>query len=90
MSDTRSPLFAAPRSQLLGAYRSHAALASVRVGGSVRQGPLPGLVVVRAACDSSGVGPLLRALGMNRPSVHGDAGLAPAVGLIRSLSAIEA
>ena len=25
---------------------------------------------------------------MNRPSVHGDAGLAPAVGLIRSLSAL--
>src|SRR5581483_9447310 len=29
----------------------------------------------------------LRVLGMNRPGVHGDAGLAPAVGLIRSLSA---
>jgi len=27
---------------------------------------------------------------MNRPSVHGDAGLAPAVGLIRSLSALGA
>ena len=29
-------------------------------------------------------------LGMNRPGVHGDAGLAPAVGLIRSLSALGA
>jgi len=27
---------------------------------------------------------------MNRPGVHGDAGLAPAVGLIRSLSAFVA
>jgi len=27
---------------------------------------------------------------MNRPGVHGDAGLAPAVGLIRSLSAFSA
>src|SRR5215216_2365477 len=29
----------------------------------------------------------VRAFAMNRPGVHGDAGLAPAVGLIRSLSA---
>ena len=32
----------------------------------------------------------LRALRMNRPSVRGDAGLAPAVGLIRRLSAVSA
>jgi hypothetical protein len=32
----------------------------------------------------------LRVFGMNRLSVHGDAGLAPAVGLIRSLSALLA
>jgi NAD(P)-dependent dehydrogenase (short-subunit alcohol dehydrogenase family) len=32
----------------------------------------------------------VRAFAMNRPSVHGDAGLAPAVGLIRSLSAFGA
>jgi hypothetical protein len=32
----------------------------------------------------------VRAFAMNRPGVHGDAGLAPAVGLIRSLSAIVA
>lgn len=30
------------------------------------------------------------ALRMNRPGVHGGAGLAPAVGLIRSLSALGA
>jgi hypothetical protein len=29
-------------------------------------------------------------LGMNRPGVHGNAGLVPAVGLIRSLSAFVA
>lgn len=45
---------------------------------------------LRAVCDSSGVRPCLRALGMNRPGVRGDAGLAPAVGLIRSLSALSA
>ena len=32
----------------------------------------------------------VRAFAMNRPGVHGDAGLAPAVGLIRSLSALVA
>jgi hypothetical protein len=32
----------------------------------------------------------LRAFGMNRPGVHGDAGLVPVVGLIRSLSALPA
>ena len=37
---------------------------------------------VRAACDLSGVRLGFRAFGMNRPGVHGDAGLAPAVGLI--------
>ena len=31
----------------------------------------------------------VRALGMIRPGVHGGAGLAPAVGLIRSLSALS-
>jgi hypothetical protein len=35
-------------------------------------------------------GHVVCALGMNRPGVHGDAGLAPAVGLIRSLSALGA
>jgi hypothetical protein len=33
---------------------------------------------------------VLCVLGMNRPGVHGGAGLAPAVGLIRSLSALGA
>jgi hypothetical protein len=33
---------------------------------------------------------VLCVLRMNRPGVHGDAGLAPAVGLIRSLSALGA
>jgi hypothetical protein len=37
-----------------------------------------------------GLGCVSRALRMNRPGVHGDAGLAPAVGLIRSLSAFVA
>jgi hypothetical protein len=32
----------------------------------------------------------VRAFAMNRPGVHGDAGLAPAVGLIGSLSALVA
>ena len=31
----------------------------------------------------------MRAFAMNRPSVRGDAGLAPAVGLIRRLSALS-
>jgi hypothetical protein len=53
-------------------------------------GAVARLGVVRGVRDSSGVRPRLRALGMNRPSVRGDAGLAPAVGLIRRLSAVSA
>jgi len=37
-----------------------------------------------------GLGRVSRALRMNRLGVHGGAGLAPAVGLIRSLSAFVA
>ena len=57
------------------------------VGPSGAVARLGGLRVVR---DSSGVRPRVRALGMNRPGVHGDAGLVPVVGLIRSLSALSA
>jgi hypothetical protein len=53
-------------------------------------GAVARLGVVRAVRDSSGVRSRLRVLGMNRPGVHGGAGLAPAVGLIRSLSAVLA
>jgi hypothetical protein len=45
---------------------------------------------LRAACDSSGDWPRLRALGMNCPRLRGGAGLAPAAGLIRSSSAFVA
>jgi hypothetical protein len=62
----------------------------VRVVGSVRQGPLPGLVSSVRFVTRQASGRLVRALGMNRPGVRGDAGLAPAVGLIRSLSALVA
>jgi hypothetical protein len=56
--------------------------ASVRVVGSVCQGPLPGLVssVPFVACQASG----------RMVRVLGDAGLAAAVGLIGSLSALVA
>jgi hypothetical protein len=60
---------------------------SRRVGPS---GAVASLVVVVSFVTHLASGRGLRALGMNRPSVHGDAGLVPAVGLIRSLSALLA
>ena len=84
-----------PRLRLPRPSNDEAALAppgsgvcETRLGRSVRGRCQPG--VVRVARDSSGVRPLVRALAMNRPGVHGGAGLAPAVGLIRSLSALGA
>jgi hypothetical protein len=63
---------------------------TVRLGGSVCLGPSPAWCL-RVACDSSGDWPRwLRAFLMIRPRVHGGAGLAPAAGLIRSLSALLA
>ena len=48
-------------------------------------------LVVAVSCVTRLVtGRLVRAFGMNRPRVRGGAGLAPAAGLIRSLSAISA
>jgi hypothetical protein len=52
-------------------------------------GPLPGLVSSVAFVTHLASGRVLCALRMNRPSVRGDAGLAPAVGLIRRLSALS-
>lgn len=68
-------------------YRNSGVCETRLVGPSGAVARLGGLRVVR---DSSGVRLRLCAFGMNRPGVHGDAGLAPAVGLIRSLSALTA
>ena len=57
---------------------------SRRVGPS---GAVARLVVVVSLVTLQASDRVLCVLGMNRPGVHGDAGLAPAVGLIRSLSA---
>ncbi len=64
-------------------------LASLSVVGSV----VPSGAVARVVSSVSLVtrlasGRALRVLGMNRPGVRGDAGLAPAVGLIGSLFAL--
>ena len=53
-------------------------------------GPVAGLVVAVARVTRRVTRRRVRALGMNRPRVHGGAGLAPAAGLIGSLSAFEA
>jgi hypothetical protein len=62
--------------------------------GKTRRVGLSGAVaslVVAVPCVTRRVtGRRVRALGMIRPRVRGGAGLAPAAGLIRSLSALEA
>src|SRR6266511_5561290 len=58
---------------------------SRRVGLS---GPVASLVVAVPRVTRQGTGRRVRALGMIRPRVCGGAGLAPAAGLIRSLSAL--
>jgi hypothetical protein len=60
---------------------------SRRVGPS---GAVARLVVVVSLVTHQASDHVLCVLGMNRPGVHGDADLAPAVGLIRSLSARRA
>ena len=53
-------------------------------------GAVASLVVVVPCVTRRVTGRFVRALGMIRPRVQGDAGLAPAAGLIRSLSAVLA
>jgi hypothetical protein len=60
---------------------------SWRVGPS---GAVASLVSSVSFVTPQASGRVVRALGMNCRSVHGGAGLAPAVGLIRSLSALSA
>jgi hypothetical protein len=53
-------------------------------------GAVASLVVAVPRVTRRVTGRLVCALGMNRPRVRGGAGLAPAAGLIRSLSALGA
>jgi hypothetical protein len=53
-------------------------------------GAVASLVVAVPCVTRQVTGRFVRALGMNRPRVRGGAGLAPAAGLIRSLSASSA
>jgi hypothetical protein len=53
-------------------------------------GAVAGLVSSVSFVTPQASGRFVCAFAMNRPSVHGDAGLAPATGLIRSSSAFPA
>jgi hypothetical protein len=66
---------------------THSAQVTVRLGLS---GVIASLVVAVPRVTHRVTGRFVRALGMNCLRVRGGAGLAPAAGLIRSLSALEA